>query len=140
MRWLSIDPGEVHCGVAGWNGDDCRFAQEWTPEQLLERIQQWQARLEKLVVEEFRLYPNKLAVQSFSDLPTVKLIGKIELLCTVLGIELIMQPALIKKVVFAQAKARGHVWLSDGHGGHAKDAEAHGLYYVWRRQALQQEA
>jgi hypothetical protein len=80
-----------------------------------------------ILYEEFRLYPWMAKQQSFSDIPTLRLIGALESLCEDLGIPTLKQSA---------QEGKGHVTdekLKDWHyyqvhKRHANDAIRHGCH------------
>lgn len=101
-----------------------------------------------VVIEEFRLYPWLATHQSYSTLPTVKVIGVVEYLCAKYDTPLYSQRADIKKEARSIAEATG--WkmkdrsLGSGKGKyrgpdfdypgpqHPRDALAHGIYWIYR--------
>lgn len=90
-----------------------------------------------LVVEEFRLYEDKAAVQIGSTMPTCEVIGVIKYLWrTVPGeaVDLVLQGAGIKEGCQKILRRKGVVSLAKSRkaGGHAYDAELHGQYYLHR--------
>lgn len=136
QRILSIDPGEVHCGTALWLGGKCVSVKEYAPGALfayLEDMLRSQS-LDLVVMEEFRLYPWKAVEQGFSQLKTVETIGVVRYLVARWGmtIPLIEQPALIKKPTEGHMRAGGvkHRAVVEKAGGHCKDAESHGYWYL----------
>lgn len=70
--------------------------------------------------------------QGFSQLKTIETIGVIRYLCARQGIQIIEQPASIKKVTEGHMRARG-VPFAPG-DRHAKDAQLHGLHYIWKNE------
>lgn len=148
---IAIDPGEEHCGIAvfevvmGENGEphlECRLTTEHTPEGLFDSLRVWGAqhgnskgRFDVMVVESFRLYPEKMASLAYSELRTVEVIGVLRERARCEGSAFITQPAMIKKATEGQLRARGIALKSRGSGGHAKDAELHGYHYWFRMRA-----
>lgn len=135
ITMLAIDPGEVHCGFAYFRGNECIEAGEWDPPTLLARVEHDVTHdvVDEVVIEEFELYPWKSQEQGFSQLRTVRVIGALEYVCARFGrptLVVVFQKAIIKKPTVGQNTARKYKWVSRGHGGHAKDAETHGLYRV----------
>lgn len=130
---LAIDPGEVHVGIAlfkrgsGGRGAYCDYAIEVTPAEMILRLEN--DPYEKLIVEEFRLYPWKMAEQGFSQIKTAELIGVIRYIARKRHIEVVQQPASIKQACEGILRAKGVVLQSRGHGPHAKDAELHGFFF-----------
>jgi hypothetical protein len=96
----------------------------------------------KVVIEEFRLYPDKAAVQGYSQLKTVEVIGVVRYLCAVSEIELIEQGASIKKPARSQMAARGveNEAVKQGAGGHCADAVLHGWYFLSRENQTNKKA
>lgn len=130
---LAIDPGEVHVGVA-WFSDHDYYAEEHSaaeirPAELIRTLEQ--EVLDTVICEEFRLYPWKMKEQGFSQFKTIELIGVIKHICTKRHIDLIEQPANIKKPTdgILTTLSKNAVFPSHRHGGHARDAELHGWYY-----------
>lgn len=144
MNVLAIDPGDAHIGMAEFEEGRCVQAWEEDPASGLRHVQNvmlsgW---LDALVVEAFVLYPWKAREQAFSQLLTSQYIGALKLMWATGGtIDLtgvippfkwIQQGADIKKPMFAQLRARKIPMLSaDVTGQHAKDAEAHGYYFLF---------
>lgn len=88
---VSVDPGDVHVGVAffvrdseaefGWRcTETMEFSppdfEDWLANRFVECPDEW----EFLVYEKFRLYEDKAGEQTGSEFPTSKLIGVIEFL------------------------------------------------------------
>ena len=133
MTWhtfLALDPGSVHCGVARFKNGKCQWAREYDPQGLFTLLEH--TTVQGVISESFRLYPNKAAAQFWSQLKTVEVIGVIKYICKMRGIPVIEQPASIKIPIAAQLAARHYKYKSHGHGGHAKDSEYHGMYYLAR--------
>lgn len=150
-RMVSIDPGDVHVGVAAWHRTleawECTLAVEMTPETAVEYLSRelLQGRVDLVVVEDFRLQPDKAMAQVGSDMPTAQLIGVIKYLVGGLAnaksrwpsqpVELILQQPTIKNPTDSIRRAKSHEFRAklDGvTGDHATDAELHGLYHLWK--------
>lgn len=139
---VSIDPGGVHCGMALFEEQDgewtCVRAWEETPDGCTDQIVDWLTDgVTHIVVEEFRLYPWVAEQQSFKTFPEVEVIGVIKWLvraCAEEGLDcqIVMQGAAIKEPATKILKSKKVPSRSkrDGAGGHAKDAELHGWYYI----------
>jgi hypothetical protein len=140
VRMVSIDPGEVHCGTAFWLGAKCYDVVEYSPGGLFASMEKWLRHdsVDVIVVEEFRLYPNKANEQSYSSMGTPEVIGVIKYLVARFGkdgsVKLVFQPATIKKPTRAMMKAKriGNRAVTEGKGGHCSDAVLHGQRYLWR--------
>jgi hypothetical protein len=91
-----------------------------------------------LVVESWRLFADKAAKLVGSDMPTSRLIGAIEFTVSRFGTprtKLVFQDPVIKKPTRNLADLRGYRMRSstlDKSGGHASDAELHGLCWLDR--------
>lgn len=149
---IAIDPGEHHNGVAlftiamdpetGLPECECTFTTEHTPEGLFDNIKVWGAMkgnskgaFDVMVVEAFRLYPEKMNSLAYSELRTVEVIGVLRERARQEGVAFVTQPASIKKATEGQLRSRGIKLKSKGSGGHAKDAELHGYHYWLRMKA-----
>lgn len=89
MRLLAVDPGDVHVGLAlftygpdddGDDAADCERAWETDPETAIDYIasSMLNYEIDVLVVEEFRLYPDKAKQLTGSTMGTCELIGQIK--------------------------------------------------------------
>ena len=130
-RFVAIDPGSVHCGVAIFEKGACVETVELKPQDLFRMMEHTE--VDGVVMEEFRLYPWKAKEQTFSPLGTVETIGVVKYLCRKRGFVYVMQSAQIKTPTAAQLNARGVRFRSVGAGPHCRDAELHGWYYLLRR-------
>ena len=134
QKFISFDPGDVHVGVAVFDQGRCIQCMEQTPLgslQMLLRLLK-NNELDHVVIERYQLYPNKAMLQSGSDMLTSQLIGAMRALAWLHDVPVTLQQAALKKPAESLIKRRGIQRLSDGEGGHAKDAESHGYIYLWR--------
>lgn len=92
---------------------------------------------EVVLFEEYRLYPWKAQSQSFSNLPTARLIGALELLCEQRQLPLIGQTAQQAKGVIDDAKLK-ELHLYQTSKRHANDAIRHAVYAFCCNKALPQ--
>lgn len=127
MRVFAIDPGDRHVGFASWHRLE-RLAYEVDAAEAVSRLEQILGRGDLLILEEFRLYPEKAAAQSYSPMETSQMIGAMKLVARQKGADVVEQGAGIKKATRAQLRARGIKQV--GEGGHARDAELHLLHYL----------
>lgn len=140
MFIMAIDPGDKHVGWAYGLGKTKKLrtssikAGEWSADEAIAKIEVGLTGVfntgdmdRRVVVEEFRLYPDKAQAQGYSDFETAQMIGVIKYICSERGIEVIEQGAGIKKPTRAQLKGRGIQQV--GKGGHACDAELHLIHY-----------
>lgn len=146
---LAIDPGDVHVGMALFEGDRCIAAWEVDPDECVRYVASGltghqEPSIDTLVVEKFVLYPWMAQQQSFSEFHTVELIGVLKYihraaanLAAKDGKEppvLELQPATIKDPTRNILRGKGVVSVAkrDKAGNHAADAELHGYYYLLR--------
>lgn len=144
MKFVSLDPGDVHVGWAVFADDNhgefhCTLAEEITPDELFRRAREtgWLQQATHVVIEEFRPYPTTIKALIGSDLPTARMIGAMEYACHTWGVQLIKQPAHVKKATEELLKHKHIELVSRGHGGHAKDAELQGYYRLFSQGLLQ---
>ena len=130
MRVIAIDPGDKHVGVVhNLNGHVTAFeydADVWliSFEALL------RCEVDVVVVEAFRLYPDKAQSLSRSRMKTSEMIGAIKWIASKAGCRVVEQGAAIKTPTRAQCKARG-IDIVDS-STHAQDALLHFYYYLLR--------
>lgn len=141
---LSIDPGDVHCGMAFWSDETCVHTQEMTQSECLLAVRGCleNGLINELVIEKFVLYPWKAEQQAMSQLHTSQLIGGIKATygwfalpnCTIHE-----QPASIKTPTRKIANARKYKSTARRQqtGGHCLDAEIHGYFRIWKGRADQ---
>lgn len=127
--YLGIDPGKAN-GVCGY--DENFYIQfMWTiPSDDMTLFLNTFKHIKKCVVERYKLYPNKAKQQTYSDMETSRIIGRIEYWAESNQIDLIMQGANIKNT--------GYAWLglkalpkSDPRN-HEFDAHVHFMYWAIR--------
>lgn len=137
--WVSVDPGDVHVGVTWWHGPVCFKAYETRPEawvdELIGLISGRGLRL--LVYERFLLRGDKMAQQQGSEFLTSQLIGAMRHICRRAGVTCVGVRPREHKALYRQREykppVRAHQeWASYGHGGHVKDSECLGEFYVKR--------
>lgn len=157
-RILAIDPGEKHCGLAEFveRSDDweCVRVYELGPDECADRVASLLigAQLNHLVIEEFRIYPDKALSLSYSEVRTAQLIGVLRYLHRIARMaqvdvdtgeirqlgeqevvcELRMQPAAIKAATVAILRKQGveSEAKRTRSGDHCFDAETHGWHYI----------
>lgn len=142
-RFIAIDPGDVHCGVAYFEDQECRWATEYSPSGLLLLLEDCRlgyglgpneraVDLQGLVVERFQLYGDRMGAQVGSDMLTSQLIGALRLEADLAGWWMVQQQAALKTPTENLIRHRGITLRSLGHGGHARDAETHGFTFLWK--------
>jgi len=140
VHWISIDPGE-DTGWALWDGE--RLVEAST-DKLWDVVDALSAALlsvtprddlpdfgsvDRLVVEDWALYPWKLKQLAWDKCRTARGIGAIELLARVSGKQLVLQPASIKKT--AVAAGAEELFMAPLHENrHANDAIMHGIFFL----------
>jgi hypothetical protein len=140
VHWISIDPGE-DTGWALWDGE--RLVEAST-DKLWDVVDALSAALlsvtprddlpdfgsvDRLVVEDWALYPWKLKQLAWDKCRTARGIGAIELLARVSGKQLFLQPASIKKT--AVAAGAEELFMAPLHENrHANDAIMHGIFFL----------
>lgn len=149
-RILAVDPGDVHVGVAEfalYPSEPWRvtWAGEMTPPEFLEHLARYlpRSRWDRLVVEEWRLFPEHAPRAVGSDMPTSRLIGGIQALVRFLSntptdlgvepIEPVMQSPQIKiptRSWLHRRKLRSVAKMLGVTADHATDAELHGYYWL----------
>jgi hypothetical protein len=124
--WWSVDPGEVHVGVAMWEDEQLFSAVEMTPRELLNMVQDYQPPL--IVIESFSLRSTRwTGAQSKQAVETLKLIGGVEALALMYGGIVIEQQPSVRHV------AQRSPWWKDlklQANPHVRSAAAHGLYFL----------
>lgn len=133
IRMVSIDPGEVHVGMCVWIGATIQSVYETSPAGCRLSVKHWLLAdaIDELVVEEFRLFPDKARAQSFKENRTAELIGVLRAAAEDHGRVLwVQQPASIQKPTAGHCRAKGITLeaVRLGRGPHAKSAELHGRY------------
>lgn len=135
MIVLGIDPGDIHVGVALWDGDQMETT-ELNPNSVLAWLSQelalWdRSRVEyQIVMEDFVLYPGQDKRKAWTRMKTSELIGAIKYLCSMHNHRPVMQGADIKKPTRRQLRPRGIRLV--GKNTHEKDAELHAYRWLLR--------
>lgn len=137
MRWLSVDPGQVHVGVAWWEDAELREATELTVDSYVTMLHgQCQSGdsilspppLGLIVVERFSLMsPRYSKQQSKQAVETIKLIGITHGICLIFGVPVLEQEPAVRHVAMRHRRWRE---LELPSNAHAKSAVAHGLYHL----------
>lgn len=140
MEWVSIDPGES-TGWALWKGGDLVEASTDSLWDVIDGLSgvaglsaaaeiKW-PKLDLIVMEDWALYPWKLKELGWDKCRTARGIGAIELIARLSSIQLVLQPAAIKKG--AVAAGAEELFLKPLHENrHANDAIMHGVFYMAR--------
>lgn len=125
--YLGIDPGESN-GISLYD-KDYNLVGMFTikEEQIIEFLEPFKS-LKLIVCEDFVLYPTKAMKQVYSDMPTSRVIGRIESFCRGNNVLLIKQLATIKTT--------GYKWIGkkplpkSNPRNHEMDAHVHFMYWA----------
>lgn len=137
--WWSVDlgPGDVNVGLSQWTGPVCFTSGHTTPNEAVDHLIDaiHFGGLKLLVYEKFNLQGDKMAQQQGSEFLTSQMIGAMRHVCRRAGIPTVGYRPVEHKKLFKQPAFRpparpDREWRSYGHGGHAKDSECLGEYYV----------
>ena len=140
MEWVSIDPGES-TGWALWKEGNLVEASTDSLWDVIDGLCgvadlshtteiEW-PKLDLIVMEDWALYPWKLKELGWDKCRTARGIGAIELIARLSSIQLVLQPAAIKKG--AVAAGAEELFLKPLHENrHANDAIMHGVFYMAR--------
>src|SRR5690606_3703191 len=131
---LSIDPGHTTgwCVFEGVHLKDCgQLNTDVIDAQTLKELNLLFDRfpLTECVFEDYRVYKWRLEQHSFSDLHTPKLIGAIQTVCLLRGIEYHKQPASVAKQFVTDDKLKEWGFWKAGQR-HARDAIRHACYFI----------
>jgi hypothetical protein len=85
-----------------------------------------------LVIEEYRLFPDKVAMQTGKTIPTAENIGMFKWAAMQYDVRVQEQPASIKKPM--AGLLNGRALKACGDSRHAKDAELHMWYFVLNKE------
>lgn len=93
-------------------------------EELLSRLQG----IERVVIEDWRLYPWELQSLAWNECRTARCIGAMEFICRTAEVPYLLQPASIKET--AQAAGVEDLYMSPRHENrHANDALQHYVFF-----------
>lgn len=126
-HWLTLDPGET-TGFAFWLHTTPIYAGEFrtSPVSLNSLID---AALELIVCEDYRIYPHMAYQHINSRVPTIRVIGAIEMLAWQRSISVVFQSAAQAKQFCNDQRMREWDLYQRGQP-HATDALRHGAHYV----------
>lgn len=139
MRWVSVDPGAVHCGVAEWDGEALFNALEVSPTTLLSWLAYSWDEVELVVVEAYTLLTPKFGRHAAQhSATTLELIGQIKGICMVRRVEVVQQQPAVRHVAMRSR------WWRELEGkpanDHARSAIAHGVYRLRFKEAARKPA
>lgn len=134
MKILGIDPGKASgyavVEVSGKTIKPGEFGAE--PNGDVRVIGELIKTVDIVVCEDFKLRPDKArrGVFDYSSMIAPQVIGKIELLCEMLGVTLAKQQPSVKPVAYGFA---GLKYVAGKKGTHWQDAYCHAVYYAVTR-------
>jgi hypothetical protein len=136
--WVSIDPGDKNVGLSAWVGPVCVASVHTDPDTCVDWVVREAAnrRLKLLVYEAFNLRGELMAQQQGSEFLTSQMIGALRHVCRRAGVPTkSFRPAdhkglMNRNIEFKPPRRPHNEWVSHGHGGHAKDSENLGEYFV----------
>lgn len=134
---LTLDPGET-TGYSIWNSDPlnatmikCGQLKTWPMQEAVKSFTDiLQAEQPDLVVfERYNIYEWKTDSHSWSDVPTLRIIGCLETLCIQLSINIYNQSAQQAKNFCDDEKLQAwNLWIKGQR--HARDAIRHGVFFL----------
>lgn len=136
-RLLTLDPGET-TGVSFWevtqeeaNLKHIDQIKTWPLEHAVNNFQRLfdEYRPSFVVFESYQVYQWKLDEHSFSDVPTVQVIGCLKTYCIFRGIKYTSQTAQVAKQFCTDDKLDKWGLYHKGQR-HARDAIRHGVYFL----------
>lgn len=132
-----IDPGDKNVGLSKWVGAVCFESVHTDPDSCVDLLVTEVTRngLGLLVYEAFNLRGNLALQQTGSEFLTPQMIGAMRHICRRAGVPTKSFRPADHKGVFKNADFRppnrpAKEWASYGHGGHAKDSECLGEYFI----------
>lgn len=130
VRYLAIDPGKKN-GICGYDAD-CTIMLMWTvmEEDILDFVEQFDS-LERCIIEDYLLFPDKAKDQIYSNMLASRVIGRIEGWAARKKIPLTKQKSAIKPTGY---RFIGRKPLSKSHRlHHILDAHVHFVYWAMGR-------
>lgn len=140
-----VMPGDVHTGVCYWIGRTPQWAREYGQAEFIDWLipRMASGEITMVVYEIFMLYHSKAVQQTGSKFYTPELIGVMRHLCRrakipFVGYQASTHKSLYKNLDYRPPKKPLNSWVSYGHGGHCKDAEILGSWYLRRHEIREQ--
>lgn len=127
VLYLGIDPGKSN-GICGYDAKYYLSLMLTVPSDKMVQVMEMFEKVQKTVMENYLLYPNKMDKQIYSDMETPRVIGRVEAWAERKGVELIMQGASIKPT--------GYKWIGkkplpkSNPANHELDAHVHFMYWA----------
>jgi hypothetical protein len=130
IMYLGIDPGKAN-GVCGYDAKYYLQFMYTIPSEAMIPFLHVFTEIKTCVVENFVLYPNKAREQTYSDMETSRVIGRVETWAELKKIELVKQLATVK--------ITGYKWLGQKPPtksnplNHEMDANVHFMYWAIKK-------
>lgn len=129
VTFLSADPGKLN-GICGYDAKSYLQFMYTIQEEDINRFLKCFKKVKKCILEDYRIRPDKVKDHIYSDVLTLRVIGRFETWTDLGDITLVKQGASIKPTAYA--------WLGkkplpkSNPKNHAMDAHAHFTYYAVR--------
>lgn len=132
--WISVDPGQVHVGVAAWEGKTLKRAFEMSPDQFKDHIKWPEYSL--LVIESFSLHSPKFGRKVAQEaVDTIELIGFAKALFWLENQPVVTQQPAVRTIAmkgpFYRDLKMDEKWGPVLRNDHIASAVCHGLYYKY---------
>lgn len=130
ITYLGIDPGEAN-GICGYNDEFHLMFMATVADKDITGFLDIFQNLKLIVIEDFVLYPSKAMKQVYSDMPTSRVIGRVEEWAGKRDVQLVKQLATIKTT--------GYKWIGkkplpkSNKLNHELDAHVHFMYWAIKR-------
>lgn len=135
--WASVDPGDKNVGLSLWVGPVCVQSIHTDPNTCVDWLvpEAASGRLKLLVYEAFNLRGELMAQQQGSEFLTSQMIGAMRHICRRAGVPTksfrpVDHKGLFRNRNFKPPERLNAEWRSHKNGGHAKDSECLGEYFV----------
>ncbi len=132
MIWASVDPGQVHVGVATWVDNDLIFCGELTPEDFIVRLATAYPAVDSfdaIVIEDFTLAgPAYSRAKAKQARDTIELIGMVKGIAHIRGMKVFLQQPSVRHVAQKSPFWR-EVSAQVSGNSHVRSAVAHGVYF-----------
>lgn len=130
VSFLTVDPGELHVGVAYWQGQHCTQAWETDPQEFVKWLASTARDMDFIGYERFILDPRRSKFLGGYEFVTCELIGVIKYHSQLRGLRSPIGYSNVQGKVCYKIKPWStwphRSFTSYGHGSHAKDANVAG--------------
>lgn len=127
---LCLDPGGT-IGYAIFRHGELERAGQWPVAVIrdIEKLIDAVGPVDHIIMESYRIYPWMLERHSFSDVPTLRYIGALQMLASQRRIPVTLQAAAVAKEFATDGKLRAWGLYQRGKK-HANDAIRHGVHFL----------